>query len=59
MSIICESFGCLPSEALEEDPQRVIAILDYRLAMQAKEQFNENAGTLTGGAAELWADINM
>ena len=49
----------MPSEALEEDPQQIIAILEARLAQQAKDQFNENASKLTGGAADLWAEINM
>lgn len=57
--MICESFNCLPSEALGEDPQMVIAILEARLASQAKDQFNQDASKLTGGAAALWAEMNF
>ena len=59
MGVICESFNCLPSEALKEDPQMIIAILECRLAKQAKDQFNQNAGKLEGAAADLWAEINL
>lgn len=51
-------FGCLPSEALEENPQTVMAISEYRLAHQAKDQFNTNAGKMSGASAELWAVLN-
>lgn len=30
ISIVCETFGCTPSEALAQDPRLVRAILDYR-----------------------------
>jgi len=37
----------------------IIAILECRLAQEAKRQFNENAGKLSGNAADLWAEINI
>lgn len=46
---MCESFGCLPSEAEREDPARIDAILEYRAAKLAVSWMNEG----TAGAQKL------
>jgi len=48
----------LPTEALEQDPQQIIAIMDYRAAYRAKEEFNTNAAKMPESLGRLWTEIN-
>ena len=47
ISVICESFGCTPSEALKQNPGMVYAVLDYRMAESVKRQFSDDASKMT------------
>ena len=40
MSVICEAFHCTPSQAIKEDYPLVMAVLDYRTAIAARDAFN-------------------
>ncbi len=39
MSVICETFGCTPSEAMSQDYTLTMAVLDYRSAAAARDAF--------------------
>lgn len=41
LSVICESFGCTPSQALAEDWDTVHRVLEYRAAAAAVETFTQ------------------
>ncbi len=47
LSVICESFHCLPDEAERQNWQEIQAILDYRMAATAVDASNR----LQGGEA--------
>ena len=53
LSAICEAFSCTPEEALKQDPAIVIPVLEYRMAMAAKEQHNRDATKMTDSQARM------
>lgn len=55
--MVCEAFGCTPSQALHEDPTLVFAVLDYRLALAAKDQHKVDATKMTPGMAHMLASL--
>ena len=55
--MVCESFGCLPSEVMDEDWRLVRDILDYRLLMSAKDQHNQDASQMQPAQIELWKEM--
>jgi len=55
--VVCESFGCLPSEVMDEDWRLVRDILDYRLLMSAKVQHNQDASQMQPAQIELWKEM--
>ncbi len=57
MSVICESFGCLPSAALEQDWNLIRQILDYRLLSSAKAQHNQDASQMSAAQIALWREM--
>lgn len=57
MSVICEAFGCSPSEALRQDWALVRAVLDYRAMEAAKDQHKRDVTSLTQGQANLWIEM--
>ena len=57
LSVICEAFTCLPSDALRENPLDVIAILDARAAKAAKDSFNKKATDMPESLMIHWKDI--
>jgi hypothetical protein len=58
LSVICEAFNCTPAEALEQDPQTVYPILEYRLAEAAKRQHKTDVSKMTEGMARLWKEMH-
>lgn len=54
---MCEAFGCTPSEALQQDPQLVLPILEYRLAQSAKEQHGRDASKMTEAQVRLFTEM--
>lgn len=57
LGVICESFGCLPSQALEEDWGVVRDIMEYRLLLSAREQHNQDASKMQPSQIELWKEM--
>ena len=57
VSILCDSFGCLPSEVMDEDWRLVRDILDYRLLMSAKAQHNQDASQMQPAQIALWKEM--
>ena len=57
MSIICDSFGCLPDEAMEQNWNLVREVLDYRLLMSAKDQHNQDASQMQPAQVALWREM--
>jgi hypothetical protein len=58
ISVICDSFGCTPSEALKENPKLIKEVLDFRMATTTKEQFNQDASKMTPDQVSFWAKLN-
>ena len=57
MSVICESFGCLPSDAMEQNWSLIRDILDYRLLASAKDQHNRDASQMSPAQIMLWQEM--
>ena len=57
ISIVCEAFGCLPSQVMDEDWQLVHNILDYRLLNSAKDQHNQDASKMHPSQIALWKEM--
>ena len=57
MSVICETFGCTPEEALTQNAQTVFAILEYRLAKAAQDQLNTDASKMTPAMKRMWTEL--
>ena len=57
IGIICESFGCLPSEVMEQDWMMIRNIMEYRLLMSAKDQHNNDASRMSPGQIEIWREM--
>ena len=54
---MCEAFGCLPSEVMEEDWQLVREIMDYRLLIGARDQHNQDASKMHPSQIALWKEM--
>jgi hypothetical protein len=57
VSVICESFGCLPSDAMEQNWNMIRDILDYRLLASAKDQHNQDASKMSPAQIMLWQEM--
>lgn len=57
IGIICEAFGCLPSEIENEDWQTVKEILEYRQLIGAREQHNQDASKMSPGQIKIWLEM--
>jgi hypothetical protein len=55
--VICEAFGCLPSEVLEEDWTTIKSIMDYRLLVSAREQHNQDATQMHPDQVSAWQEM--
>ena len=55
--MVCEAFGCLPSEAMKEDWGVIREILDYRMLASARDQHNEDATKMQPAQVELWTEM--
>ncbi len=58
ISIICDTFSCTPSEAMEQDPTVVYAVLDYKMAENVKRQFNDDASQMSVEQVEFMKRLN-
>jgi hypothetical protein len=54
---MCESFGCLPSQVMDEDWQTLKSIMDYRILISAREQHNHDASKMSPGQIEAWKEM--
>ena len=41
IDVICQSFSCTPDVALQQDARLVMAVLEYRMAKEAKRMMND------------------
>ena len=57
IGIICESFGCLPSEVMDEDWSMIKGIMEYRLLASARDQHNNDASNMSPGQIEAWREM--
>ena len=57
IGIICEAFGCLPSEIETEDWQTIKEILDYRHLISARDQHNQDASKMSPGQIAIWQEM--
>jgi len=55
--VICEAFGCLPSQVLEEDWATIKNIMDYRLLVSAREQHNQDATQMHPDQVSAWKEM--
>ena len=55
--MICEAFGCLPSQVLEEDWATIKNIMDYRLLVSAREQHNQDATQMHPDQVSAWKEM--
>ena len=58
ISIICDMFGCTPDVAIKQNYKTVRAIMDYKMAEQAKEVFNSDASKMTPSQVRMWKQLN-
>ena len=57
IGIICEAFGCLPSQVQDEDWAVIRDIMDYRLLVSAREQHNQDASKMDQSQIKIWAEM--
>tara|TARA_R100001244_G_scaffold119610_1_gene89215 strand:+ start:427 stop:630 length:204 start_codon:yes stop_codon:yes gene_type:complete len=57
IGIICEAFGCLPSQVMDEDWQTIKDIMDYRLLISARDQHNQDASQMLPAQVEAWTEM--
>ena len=57
MGILCQAFGCLPSQVMNEDWAMMRAILDYRLLVGARDQHNQDATQMQPAQVEIWKEM--
>ncbi len=55
--MICEAFGCLPSQVLEEDWRTIKDIMDYRVLVSAREQHNQDASQMHPDQVSAWKEM--
>ena len=55
--IICEAFGCLPSQVEGEDWAVIRDVLDYRLLASARDQHNQDASGMQPAQVEIWQEM--
>lgn len=59
LSAICEAFTCTPDVALQQDPSLVLPILEFRMAMMAKEIHNRDVAEMAKypGLVRFWREM--
>ena len=55
--MICEAFGCLPSQVFKEDWRTIKDIMDYRLLVSAREQHNQDASSMHPDQVSAWQEM--
>jgi len=55
--VICEAFGCLPSQVENEDWTTIRNIMEYRMLNSAKTQHNDDASKMTPEQIEAWREM--
>ncbi len=54
IGVVCEAFGCTPTEAMEQDIVLVREILETRMLEAAKNQHNTDVEKMTTEQTALW-----
>jgi len=57
VSAICDSFMCTPEDALRQNWRLVTKILDYRLAIEARDIHNEDAKKMKPHHVKIWKEM--
>lgn len=57
IGIICEAFGCLPSQVEDEDWAVIRDVLDYRLLASARDQHNQDASGMQPSQVAIWQEM--
>ena len=57
ISILCDSFGCLPSQIMDENWETLKEIMDYRLLVSARDQHNQDATQMHPAQVKLWQEM--
>tara|TARA_R110002051_G_scaffold161921_1_gene233533 strand:- start:396 stop:599 length:204 start_codon:yes stop_codon:yes gene_type:complete len=57
VGIICEAFGCLPSEVENEDWATIRNIMEFRLLRSAQDQHNQDASKLDPVQVKIWKEM--
>ena len=57
ISILCDSFGCLPSQIMDENWETLKEIMDYRLLVSARDQHNQAATQMQPAQVKLWQEM--
>jgi hypothetical protein len=57
VSILCEAFGCLPSQIMDENWATLKEIMDYRLLVSARDQHNQDASRMQPAQIEIWKEM--
>ena len=57
ISILCDSFGCLPSQIMDENWETLKEIMDYRLLVSARDQHNQDAAQMQPAQVKLWQEM--
>ena len=55
---MCEAFGCLPSNVLDEDWGVIREIMEYRMLISARDQHNQDASRMSPAQIEIWAEMS-
>jgi len=55
--VMCEAFGCLPSQVLAEEWATIRDIMEYRMLNSAKTQHNDDASKMTPEQIEAWREM--
>ena len=57
VSILCEAFGCLPSQIMDENWATLKEIMDYRLLVSARDQHNQDASRMQPAQIAIWKEM--
>ncbi len=56
LSAVCYAFGCTPKEALEQDVQTVLRIMEHRMLESSSP---DDVDKLTPGQVALWREVML
>ena len=57
ISMLCSEFGIDPERALALEPGLVNRVIEFRVAVAAKAQFNQDAAKMSKSERSIWHEI--